>query len=195
MRLLKLIRYYFMPGKIKTSEIKIRNAKKTDMLAIQAIYAYSVLKGLASFEEIPPDHKEMLKRRKALLDKGYPYRVAEVEGVVKGFAYAGPFRQRSAYLYTVENSIYISIDSQGLGIGQQLLEDLIECCNERGYRQMISIIGDSKNYSSIALHTGLGFEKIGVQPSVGFKFGRWVDSVIMQRALGEGDTTPPVSIE
>lgn len=174
-------------------KIKIRNAKTADMLAIQKIYAYSVLKGLASFEITPPGHEEMSQRHKALLSKGYPYRVAEIDGVIKGFAYAGPFRLRPAYLYTVENSIYVSIESQRQGIGRQLLEDLIECCEKRGYRQMISIIGDSKNFSSIALHAGLGFEKIGVQPSVGFKFGRWVDSVIMQRALGEGSTTLPIS--
>jgi L-amino acid N-acyltransferase YncA len=182
-----------MPEKINVTKIIIRNAKIEDMVTIQKIYAYSVLKGLASFEEIPPDQKEMSHRRETLLAQGYPYRVAEVAGVVKGFAYAGPFRSRSAYIYTVENSIYVSIESQRQGIGRHLLEDLIECCNERGYRQMISIIGDSKNHSSIALHAGLGFDIIGVQPSVGFKFGSWVDSVIMQRALGEGSKTLPAS--
>ena len=181
-----------MQRKNNVPEMKIRDTRRADMLAIQKIYAYSVLNGLASFEITPPDHEEMLQRRKTLLSQGYPYRVAEIAGEIKGFAYAGPFRQRPAYLYTVENSIYVSIESQRQGIGRQLLEDLIECCSKCGYRQMISIIGDSKNYSSIALHAGLGFEKIGVQPSVGFKFGRWVDSVIMQRAIGEGSKTLPV---
>jgi phosphinothricin acetyltransferase len=180
-----------MLKKINVTKIIIRNAKIVDMSAIQKIYAYNVLKGFASFEEVPPDLKEISNRREMLIAHGYPYRVAEIAGVIKGFAYAGPFRSRSAYLYTVENSIYVSRESQRQGIGQCLLEDLIECCDESGYRQMISIIGDSENYSSIALHAKLGFNKIGVQPSVGFKFGRWVDSVIMQRAIGKGSKTLP----
>jgi L-amino acid N-acyltransferase YncA len=180
-----------MPEKFKVSDILVRDATNADMTEIQVIYAYNVLKGLASFEKTPPSVVELTRRRKTLLAQGYPYRVAEVGGIVKGYAYASPFRPRSAYLYTLENSIYVSIDSQRQGIGRSLLEDLIERCSERGYRQMVSVIGDSENHSSITLHSRLGFEKIGVQPSIGFKFGRWVDSVIMQRALGNGGSTLP----
>ena len=180
-----------MLKKINSSEILIRDATNADMKDIQIIYTHNVLKGLASFEVTPPDLAELIRRREETLAKGYPYRVAEVGGIVRGYAYAGPFRQRSAYLYTTENSIYVSKNRQGQGIGRHLLKDLIERCNERGFRQMVSIIGDSKNYSSIALHSKLGFKKIGVQPSVGFKFGRWVDSVIMQRELGDGGSTLP----
>lgn len=150
-----------------------------------------MLEGLASFEETPPDVAEIMRRRDALRDAGYSYRVAEAGGVVKGYAYAGPYRTRPAYRHTVENSVYVDTGAMRLGIGHKLLQDLIGRCTELGYRQMIAIIGDSDNQASIRLHARLGFEKTGVQPSVGFKFGRWVDSVIMQRPLGEGDESPP----
>ncbi len=133
----------------------------------------------------------MTRRRDALLAGGYPYRVCEIDGVVKGYAYAGPFRPRPAYLHTVENSVYVSPDIHRQGIGRRLLEDLIDTCTGLGYRQMVAIIGDSANQPSIGLHTKLGFETIGVQPSVGFKFGRWVDPVTMKRALGPGNTVLP----
>ncbi len=177
----------------ETPEILIRDVADADIPAIQEIYARHVLEGLASFEETPPDAAETTRRRDALKDAGYPYRVAEVVGVVKGYAYAGPYRARPAYCHTVENSVYVDTGAQRLGIGHKLLEDLIGRCTELGYRQMIAIIGDSDNQASIGLHARLGFEKTGVQPSVGFKFGRWVDSLIMQRPLGEGDDTLPAS--
>ncbi len=172
-------------------EILIRDVTDADIPAIQEIYAHHVLEGLASFEETPPDAAEMTRRRDALIKAGYPYRVAEVAGEVRGYAYAGPHRPRPAYRHTVENSVYVDTGTLRLGIGGKLLEDLIEQCTGRGYRQMVAIIGDSDNQASIGLHVRLGFEKVGVQPSVGFKFGRWVDSVTMQRALGEGDGTLP----
>ncbi|NQV84646.1 MAG: N-acetyltransferase family protein [Rhodospirillales bacterium] len=174
-------------------EILIRDATDDDMAAVQDIYAQHVREGLASFEETPPDKAELMRRRDALLAAGYPYRVAEFKGSVQGYAYAGPFRPRPAYLYTVENSVYVSNAAHRQGIGRRLLEDLITRCSELGYRQMVAIIGDSANAASIGLHADLGFETIGVQPSVGFKFGRWVDSVTMQRALGQGDTSLPGS--
>jgi phosphinothricin acetyltransferase len=180
-----------MPTDNNADEVLIRDATDADMAAVQEIYALQVLEGLASFEETPPDEAELTRRRDDLVAGGYPYRVAEYGRIVRGYAYAGPFRPRPAYLHTVENSVYVSDDTHRQGIGRRLLEDLIDRCTERGYRQMVAIIGDSSNQASIGLHAGLGFEKIGVQPSVGFKFGRWVDSVIMQRALGRGDSTLP----
>jgi len=180
-----------MPATDKDPEILIRDATDADMAAIQEIYAHHVLEGLASFEETPPSEAEMTRRRDTVVAAGYPYRVAEVGGEIMGYAYAGPFRPRPAYRHTVENSVYVTLAKHRRGIGRKLLEDLIERCTELGYRQMVAIIGDSANHASIGLHASLGFETIGVQPSVGFKFGRWVDSVTMQRPLGEGDTTLP----
>jgi L-amino acid N-acyltransferase YncA len=180
-----------MPAVNNSSENLIRDATDADMAVIQEIYAHHVLEGLASFEETPPDEGELIRRRDALVADGYPYRVCEDGGIVKGYAYAGPFRPRPAYIHTVENSVYVSPDAHRQGIGRRLLEDLIERCTELGYRQMVAIIGDSGNLPSIGLHASLGFEMIGVQPSVGFKFGRWVDSVTMQLALGKGDTVLP----
>ncbi len=177
----------------ETPEILIRDVADADLPAIQEIYAHHVLEGLASFDETPPDVAEITRRRDALKDAGHPYRVAEVGGVVKGYAYAGPYRPRPAYLHTVENSVYVDTGVLRLGIGHMLLEDLIGRCTELGYRQMIAIIGDSDNQASIGLHARLGFEKIGVLPSVGFKFGRWVDQVNMQRPLGKGDQSLPDS--
>jgi len=176
-----------------TSDILIRDVADGDLPAIREIYAHHVLEGLASFEETPPDVAEMTRRRDALKDAGYPYRVAEVGGEIKGYAYAGPFRPRPAYRHSVENSVYVDIGTHRLGIGAKLLDDLIERCTELGFRQMVAIIGDSDNQASISLHARAGFEKIGVQPSIGFKFGRWVDSVIMQRPLGDGDESLPPS--
>ena len=182
-----------MPPANDSDEILIRDAVDGDMAAIREIYAHHVLEGLASFEETPPVEAELTRRRDAVRAAGYPYRVAEVGGVIKGYAYAGPFRPRPAYRHTVENSVYVSLETHRQGVGRRLLEDLIQRCTELGYRQMVAIIGDSANEASIGLHSRLGFETIGVQPSVGFKFGRWVDSVTMQLPLGEGDTTLPNS--
>ncbi len=161
------------------------------MATIQAIYAHHVDHGLASFEEIPPDLAEISRRRDVARDHDLPYLVAERDGVVRGFAYASPFRNRPAYRYTIEDSVYVAPDALGTGIGSALLSVLIERCTKRGFRQMVAVIGDSANQASIELHAKHGFLQSGLMPAVGFKFGRWVDSVRMQRPLGAGDTTLP----
>lgn len=171
--------------------ITLRDATAADAKAIQEIYATHVLTGLASFEEIPPDVEEMARRMTEITARGLPYLVAEIDGRIGGYAYASPFRNRSAYRYTVEDSVYIADDALRLGLGRALLSAVIERCTAAGYRQMIAVIGDTANEGSIGLHAHLGFEAIGSMPAVGFKFGRWVDSVRMQRALGDGARTPP----
>lgn len=169
----------------------LRDACADDAPAIQKIYATHVLTGLASFEEVPPDTPEMARRMAVIQEQGLPYVVAEGDGRIGGYAYASPFRARSAYRYTVEDSVYISNDALRLGLGRILLSEVIERCTAAGYRQMIAVIGDSENQGSIGLHTHLGFATVGTMPAVGFKFGRWVDAVRMQRALGPGANAPP----
>ncbi len=169
----------------------IRPALAADLGPIQAIYAHHVLHGIATFEEVPPDVAEMTRRHAAITGRGLPYVVAEVEGRVLGYAYAGPFHGRSAYRFTLEDSIYLDPAATGRGLGRALLERLIADATAAGARQMIAVIGNSGNAGSIALHGRLGFTMIGTMRSVGFKFGRWVDTVSMQRSLGPGDTTLP----
>ncbi len=169
----------------------IRAATTADSPAIQQIYAHHVLSGLASFEETPPDVVEIERRQDAVAAVGLPCLVAQLEGAVQGFAYAMRYRERAADRYTVENSIYVAADAMGRGIGGGLLEALIPPCAKAGYRQMVAVIGDSGNAASIALRARYGFRVVGVLPAVGYKFGRWVDSVLMVRALGDGDATPP----
>jgi len=169
----------------------IRAAAVGDLTQIADIYAHYVLNGLASFETKAPDLAEMTRRWTAAGDHGYPYLVAEIDGKIGGYAYAGGFRERPAYRYTVEDSVYVSPDFLGLGLGGGLLGELIELCAGLGYRQMITVIGDSANDQSINLHLRLGFEHAGLLGSTGFKHERWVDSVMMQRALGLGDTNAP----
>jgi phosphinothricin acetyltransferase len=169
----------------------IRPATPADIAAITRIYAEAVKHGTASFELEPPDEAEMTRRFRALLDGGYPYLVAELDGAVVGYAYAGPYRPRPAYRFSVEDSIYIDTGAQRRGIGRALLSRLIEEAERRGYRQMIAVIGDSAQTASIALHRALGFRLIGNIENVGFKFDRWLDSVLMQRALGPGASTKP----
>lgn len=171
--------------------IVIRDAAADDMAAVRAIYAHHVRHGLASFEIEPPDVAEMARRRQAIVGHGLPYLVAVADGRVLGYAYAGPYRPRPAYRFTLEDSVYIADGFAGRGIGRRLLAELIERCTRLGYRQMVAVIGDSQNSPSIRLHERLGFVRAGVIRSAGFKHGRWVDSVIMQRALGEGDSTLP----
>lgn len=172
--------------------VAIRDARDSDMAAVQAIYAHHVRHGLASFEEEPPDLAEIARRFAALGAAGLPYLVAETPGgAIDGYAYAGPYRPRPAYRYSVEDSVYIAPGRDGRGTGRALLEALVRRCTALGYRQMIAVIGDSGNLASIRIHERCGFARVGDLPSVGFKFGRWVDCVIMQRALGEGDTTLP----
>jgi L-amino acid N-acyltransferase YncA len=172
-------------------ELLIRPSRDEDVAAIAAIYAHHVLNGVASFEEVPPTTEEMARRRAALLDRDFPYFVAEREGKVVGYSYAGPYRPRIGYRFSVEDSIYIDADEVGRGIGRALLAQVIERSTELGYRQMIAVIGGAKTLPSINLHKALGFTHIGIFAGIGFKFGRWIDSVYMQRALGQGNTTLP----
>jgi len=172
-------------------KVIIRPAVPTDIEAITRIYADAVLNGTASFEIEPPDKAEMLRRQTALRKNGYPYFAAEIGGVVAGYAYAGPYRARPAYNWSIEDSVYVAADRHRNGIGGLLLRALIAAGAQRGYRQMIAVIGDSAQIASIAVHERAGFRHVGTLRSVGFKHGRWLDTVLMQRALGEGDGTAP----
>ena len=175
------------------SEIEIRPAGSADLAAITAIYDREVRTGTATFELVPPDLAEMTRRHRALLDGGFPYLAAVLDGRAMGYAYAGPYRPRPAYRFTVENSVYLDPAIRRRGVGTQLLQALIVQCEARGYRQIIAVIGDSANAGSIAIHRNTGFAMIGTHPNVGFKFGRWLDTVMMQRAVGEGGATTPAS--
>jgi phosphinothricin acetyltransferase len=175
----------------RATPVSIRPSRDDDIAAIHQIYAHHVLHGLASFELQPPSESLMAERRRNVVDAGYPYFVAERGGEVVGYAYAGPYRPRPGYRFTAENSVYIRHDCIGQGIGRQLLAALIPACEALGLRQMVAVIGDSAHHASIELHRRAGFEVIGTIRSVGFKFGRWVDTVLMQRPLGPGDTTLP----
>ena len=170
----------------------LRDAHEDDMPAIQAIYAEHVLHGISSFELEPPSVDELLRRRAQVLEHGLPYRVADRDGEVLGYGYVTPYRPRPAYRFTVEDSVYVRHGMGGVGIGRVLLGDLIWHCEQGGWRQMIAVIGNSENAASIALHESLGFHRVGVFESVGFKHGRWVDTVLMQCALGDGASTVPV---
>ena len=172
-------------------EPTVRDSVDADVPAIQAIYAPYVDRGLASFEETAPDRDEMARRRAAILAGGYPYLVAEIDGAVVGYAHAAPFRPRPAYRYTVENTVYVGADATGRGAGRALLGALIDRCAALGYRQMVAVVGDTANAPSIRLHEALGFRMTSTLKSVGFKFGRWVDTIVLQRPLGEGDRTTP----
>jgi L-amino acid N-acyltransferase YncA len=173
------------------SSLEIRRAAAADLPFITEIYHHAVRFGTATFELIPPDLAEMTRRFGALSDGGFPYLVATLEGRVVGYAYAGAYRPRPAYRFTVENSVYLDPASHRRGIGLQLLQRLITESEARGYRQMVAVIGDSANAGSVGVHARCGFQMIGTHPNVGFKFGRWLDTVMMQRALGEGATTLP----
>jgi phosphinothricin acetyltransferase len=168
-----------------------RPAVADDIPAITAIYAEQVLYGTATFEVIPPEAAEMATRMAALTDGGYPYVVAERDGRVAGYAYAGAYHRRPAYRNTVEDSIYIANDCRGQGIGGLLLRELIDRCTVLGFRQMIALIGDAQNMASVRLHHAAGFDSVGTLKSVGFKHGRWLDVVMMHKALGAGDTRDP----
>jgi L-amino acid N-acyltransferase YncA len=172
-------------------KVIIRPAVPGDIGAATRIYADAVVHGTASFEIEPPDQAEMLRRQSALLTNGYPYFTAEIGSVVAGYAYAGPYRERPAYKWSVEDSIYVAPDMHRKGVGGLLLRALIAASAQRGYRQMIAVIGDSAQIASIAVHERAGFSHVGTLRSVGFKHGRWLDTVLMQRALGDGDATPP----
>jgi phosphinothricin acetyltransferase len=171
--------------------ISIRPVESGDIDAVQRIYAHHVLNGLASFEEVPPDATELSRRWRAIVDAGLPYLCATSGGAILGFAYAGPYRARSAYRFTVEDSVYVAPGAEGRGIGRALLRRLIEICTSLGKRQMIAVIGDSGNAASVGLHLACEFEMVGTFTGIGFKHGRWVDSVLMQRPLGPGNTSVP----
>jgi L-amino acid N-acyltransferase YncA len=172
--------------------IEIRPTTEADLPAVTRIYEHEVRHGTATFELTPPDLAEMTRRYRALVDGGYPYFVATLDGRVVGYAYAGAYRPRPAYRFTVENSVYLDPAIHRRGIGLKLMQRLIGECEARGYRQMIAVIGDSANAGSVGLHTRCQFDMIGTHPNVGFKFGRWLDTVMMQLALGEGGRTVPM---
>lgn len=169
----------------------IRPATNEDIPAVAAIYAEAVENGTGSFELEPPDATEMAVRFEALLKAGYPWLVAENNGAIVGFAYAGPYRDRPAYRHTVQDAVYLAPSARGQGVGRTLLAAVIDETERRGFRQMIGIVGDSANRASIQLHASLGFMPIGVLHDVGWKHGRWLDTVMMQLSLGKGALDPP----
>ena len=175
------------------SSPEIRPVIEADLPFVTEIYAHAVLHGTATFELTPPDLAEMTRRYRVLMDGTFPYLVAVLDGIVVGYAYAGAYRPRPAYRFTVENSIYLDPAIHRRGIGMKLMRRLIDDCETRGYRQMIAVIGDSANAGSIGMHRACGFQMIGTHPNVGLKFGRWLDTVMMQLALGEGATTIPAA--
>jgi len=171
------------PGSVRV-EALVRAASEADMGAVRDIYAHYVLHSLATFEETPPALEDMLARRRASIDVGLPYLVAEARGDIMGFAYASAYRPRPAYRFTIEDSVYVADGLGGRGVGSALLGELIARCEKGPWRQMIAVVGDSANSGSIALHRRFGFEFAGTLRSVGFKHGRWVDTPILQRVLG-----------
>lgn len=176
---------------LESASVQVRTAEDRDMNPIQAIYAYHVLNGIASFELEVPAVDEMAARRAGVLAAGLPYLVAEANGRVVGYCYATLYRPRPAYRFTVEDSVYIANGMAGRGIGSLLLGELIRRCEAGNWRQMVAVIGNSGNTGSLKLHERLGFEPVGTLRSAGFKFGQWVDTVLMQRPLGQGDGTFP----
>jgi L-amino acid N-acyltransferase YncA len=177
---------------LRADEVSIRVTRHGDLSAITTIYADAVIGGTASYEIEPPDLAEMEARWRSLLRAGYPHLVAVAGRTIRGYAYAGPFRTRPAYRFMVEDSIYVAADAQGSGIGKALLAELIRRCEGAGFRQMIAVIGDGTEHpASVRLHLSQGFRQIGVIEGSGYKHGRWLDTVLMQRALGPGNATAP----
>jgi L-amino acid N-acyltransferase YncA len=173
----------------------IRPATPADIPAITRIYAHAVKTGTASFELDPPDEAEMTRRMKAVIDDKFPYLVAEIDGAVAGYAYASLYRSRPAYRFTVEDSVYVVPEMHGQGIGKALLKKLINICTALGYRQMIAVIGDSDQAASIGLHRTCGFRNVGTLRDIGWKFDRWLDTPLMQLALGPGATAAPKDLD
>jgi phosphinothricin acetyltransferase len=171
--------------------LAVRDARIDDVPAISAIYAWHVRMGLASFETQPPSEEEIRARLEGVREGGFPYLVGEIDGRVAGFAYASLYRTRPAYRFTLEDSIYVDPGHARKGVGRALLQALLERCEAIGCRQVVAVIGDSANAASIGLHSALGFKEAGILRAIGFKHGRWVDSVLMQRAIGRGDSTLP----
>ncbi|HEY1091928.1 MAG TPA: GNAT family N-acetyltransferase [Burkholderiaceae bacterium] len=174
-----------------SSQITLRPSTEADIPAIQAIYAHAVQQGTGTFETDVPDAVEMKRRRQEVLSRSLPWLVAEVDGMVRGYAYANYFRPRMAYRFCLEDSIYLAPDAQNQGLGRLLLAELIARCEALGARQMLAVIGDAANEGSVKLHRALGFAETGVLKSAGWKFGRWLDVVLMQRELGQGDRSSP----
>lgn len=172
--------------------LTIRPSTADDLPAITAIYAWNVANGTGTFELEAPDLAEMTRRRDDVLGKGLPWLVAERSGQVLGYAYANHFRPRRAYRFCLEDSIYLADQARGQGVGRLLLAELVARCEAAGARQMLAVIGDSANAGSIGVHRALGFEHTGILRSAGWKFGRWLDVVLMQKPLGLGDTAEPV---
>jgi L-amino acid N-acyltransferase YncA len=171
--------------------VAIRPALDADIPAVARIYAHAVEHGTASFELTAPNEAEMSRRFNELTAQGFPYLVAVVDETVVGYAYAAPYRARPAYRFTVENSVYVAHDTYRRGVGKALLGALIEACTKRGFRLMVAVIGDSNQAASIGLHEAAGFKHAGVFENIGYKFDRWLDTVLMQRALGPGASKPP----
>jgi len=171
--------------------VTVRPAIRADVPTITRIYAHAVEHGTASFELTAPDEAEMTRRFDELTTNGFPYLVAVVDRAVVGYAYAGPYRTRPAYRFTVENSVYVAHDSLRRGVGKALLQALIDACTEKGFRLMVAVIGDSDQAASIGLHAAAGFKHAGILENIGYKFERWLDSILMQRPLGPGASEPP----
>lgn len=179
---------------VQLPELQIRDAMLTDMPSVQALYAHYVLHELATFELVPPSLEEMCARRQAILDSGLPYLVAQIGQDIVGYAYAAAYRPRPAYRYTIEDSVYLSPNHTGRGIGTALLTELIRRCEQGPWRQMVAVITQGGTAGSAELHRKLGFQEVGRMPDVGHKFNRWVGTLIMQRALGEGGHSAPVPL-
>ncbi len=171
--------------------MNIRPATPADLPEIQAIYAHHVLHGTGTFEEVPPSVEEMTQRHDNVLARGWCWLVAADPTGVLGYAYYAQIRDRSAYRYTAEDAVYVRDDVRGQGVGKALVAALVEEATARGFRQMIAVVGDSENVGSIGMHSSLGFRHAGTLRAVGCKFGRWLDTVYLQRALGPGDGMPP----
>ena len=169
----------------------VRPASLDDAPAIAAVYAHHVIHGTGTFEEVPPSAGDIAARMKAVLDKGFPWLVVEADGRIVAYAYAGPYRERAAYRFTAEDSVYVAVDAQGRGYGRAALTAVIDACRAMGLRRLIAVIGDTQNTASIALHRALGFEPCGVLPSVGYKAGRWLDVPLMHLPLNGGDQSAP----
>lgn len=184
-----------LPESYTENALELCDASEADMVEVQKIYAHHVIHGLSSFETEAPTLEEMPLRRRNVLGKGLPYLVARQFGQVLGYCYLSPYRPRYAYRFTVEGSVYIAEAHQGKGVGKSLMAEAILRAERGGWRQMMAVIGNSENIASLRLHQSLGFHVIGQLTGVGFKHGRWVNTIMMQRTLGEGETTPPFDCE